>query len=93
GLAVEDQVMFAHAGIHWQAHETFDLRIQFDGHSRFYSDSRLKLLGSAYNIVFGGRIHVGDCSEFDLAVSEDIQVGATPDVSFLFSWQSRFDCQ
>jgi len=92
-LAVEDQVIFAYAGIQWQAHEIFDLRIQFNGHSSFYSDSQLKLLGAAHNIVFGGSIHVSNCSDFDIAVSEDIQVGATPDVSFLFNWKSRFDCQ
>ncbi len=92
-LAVEDQVIFAYAGVQWQAHEIFDLRIQFNGHSSFYSDSQLKLLGAAHNIVFGGSIHVSNCSDFDIAVSEDIQVGATPDVSFLFNWKSRFDCQ
>ena len=92
-LQVEDQVLFGHAGIQWQVDEDFDLRIQFNGHNRFYSNSELKILGAAYNITFGGSIHVSHCSDFDIAVSEDIQVGATPDVSFLFSWKSYTDCQ
>jgi hypothetical protein len=92
-LIIEDQVYFAHAGIEWQLHELIDLRIQLNGHSSFYANSHLKLLGSAYSMVFGGRIHVTDCSDIDLAFSEDVQVGATPDVSFLFTWRSRTDCQ
>ena len=91
-LAIEDQVLFVYTGIQWQVYESFDLRMQFNGHSQFYSDSQLLLLGSAYNMVLGGRIHVSECSDIDLAFSEDIQVGATPDVSFLLSWKSHFDC-
>ena len=92
-LAVEDQVYFASAGIEWQAHALLDLRIQLNAHSQFYSDSQLTFLGDAYSMVFGGRIHVSHCSDIDLAFSEDVQVGATPDVSFLLTWRSRTDCQ
>jgi len=91
-LVVADQVIFAYAGIQWQVHELFDLRFQLNGHSRFYSDSQLLLLGSAYNMVLGGRIHASKCSDIDLAFSEDIQVGASPDVTFLLTWKSHFDC-
>lgn len=93
GLAIEDQVLFAYLGFQWKADKTFDLRMQINAHSQFYSDSQLLLLGSAYNMVLGGRIHINKCSDIDLAFSEDIQVGATPDVSFLLSWKSNFDCQ
>lgn len=91
-LATEDQVLFAYAGIQWQVHEIIQLRIQLNAHSQFYSDSQLDLLGDAYSMVFGGRIHVSACSDIDLAFSEDVQVGATPDVSFLFSWRGKTDC-
>ncbi|MFC1589011.1 DUF3187 family protein [Pseudomonadota bacterium] len=92
-LPVENQVYFAYAGIEWRVHELIDLRIQLNAHSQFYSDSQLELLGSAYNMVFGGRLHVSNCSDIDLAFSEDVQVGATPDVSFLFTWRSRTSCE
>ncbi|MDH3342116.1 MAG: DUF3187 family protein [Gammaproteobacteria bacterium] len=92
-LEIADQVYFAYAGIEWQVHELVDLRIQLNGHSSFYDNSQLTLLGTAYSMVFGGRIHVTDCSDLDLAFSEDVQVGATPDISFLLSWRSQIDCQ
>ena len=92
-MPVDNHVLFAYAGIQWQAHEIFDLRMQINGHSAFYSNSQLLLLGPAYNMVLGGSIHVSACSDIDLAFSEDIQVGRTPDVSFLLSWKSHFNCQ
>ena len=92
-LESKDAVLFGHAGVSWAPHPLFDLRIQFGGHTQYYSGSNLRPLSSALNIVFGGTLHLGKCSDLDLAVSEDIRVGVTPDVSFLFSWRSRVgDC-
>jgi hypothetical protein len=92
-LAVENNIWFGHAAIQWQPLPAFDLRVQFGGHTQFYSNSQLRPLGSAYNIVIGGTVHVSACSDFDIAVSEDIKIEATPDVSFLFSWKSKMgDC-
>lgn len=92
-LAVENQVYFTYMGIQWQAHPMVDLRIQLNSHTSFYSNSQLDFLGDAYNMVFGGRVHLDDCSDIDIAFSEDVQVGATPDVSFFLSWKSYTDCQ
>jgi len=92
-LAVEDQIFYAYTGVQWQVHEIIDLRMQLNGHTQFYADSQLSLLGPAYNMVLGGRIQLSKCSDIDLAFSEDIQVGRTPDVSFLLSWKSSFNCQ
>ena len=92
-MTVEDNVVFGYAGLQWEPHPVFDLRIQFGGHTQYYTNSKLLLLGESYNIVFGGTVHVSACSDFDIAVSEDIKVGATPDVSFLFTWKSKVgDC-
>ena len=92
-LSVEDKVYFGHAGIEWRVHELIDLRIQLNAHSQFYANSQLKLLGPAYSMIFGGRIHATECSDLDLAFSEDVQVGASPDITFLLSWRSRTDCE
>lgn len=92
-LEVESNVLFGHTGVQWRMHPAISLRTQLGGHTAFYKDSHLHLLGSTYNFVFGGTIHVSKCSDFDIAVSEDVKVGATPDVSFLFSWNTKVgDC-
>jgi hypothetical protein len=92
-LVVEDNVVFGYTGIEWSPHSLFDLRVQLAGHTAFYENSELRILSSTYNIVFGGTIHVDACSDFDIAVSEDLKEGATPDVSFLFNWKTKTgDC-
>jgi len=88
-LIVEDNVIFGYTGLQWSPHSLFDLRVQLAGHTTFYENSDLRILGSSYNIVFGGTIHVDACSDFDIAVSEDIKEAATPDVSFLFNWKTK----
>lgn len=92
-LTVEDNIIFGYAGVQWSPYSLFDLRIQFGGHTQYYANSQLQLLGESYNIVFGGTVHVSACSDLDIAVSEDIKAGTTPDVSFLFTWRSKMgDC-
>lgn len=92
-LTVKDSVTFGYAGVQWSPYSLFDVRIQLAGHTTFYDNSDLRILGPSYNIVFGGTIHVNACSDFDIAVSEDIKEAASPDVSFLFSWKRKTgDC-
>jgi len=88
--AVEQQIWFGHAGVKWAAHESFDIKVQVNGHTRFYKNSGLRALGSSNIFIFGGSIRFG-CSELDIAVSEDTKVEASPDVSFLINWKNR-DC-
>lgn len=88
--AVEDTIGFGHFGIQWTPQPMFKLKLQLNGHSRFYRDSELRFLGSSNSVIFGGSIRVGACSMLDLAVSEDIKVGASPDVSFDISWRSQW---
>jgi hypothetical protein len=93
-LVVEDNILFGYAGIQWSPYYLFDLRIQLAGHTQFYNNSDLLLLGESYNIVFGGTVHVSACSDLDIAVSEDLKEGASPDFSFLFTWKSKTgDCK
>jgi hypothetical protein len=92
GVEVADTVWFAHTGLEWNAHRAFALRVQLNGHTDIYPDSSLKLLGSSYLVVFGGRIHLDDCADFDIAISEDLKVGASPDASFIFSYRQRTGC-
>jgi len=92
-LTVNDNVAFGYAGVQWSPYSLFDVRVQLAGHTTFYDNSDLRILGPSYNIVFGGTIHVSACSDFDIAVSEDIKEAASPDVSFLFTWKTKTgDC-
>ncbi len=91
-VPVASHIWSAQTGIEWRAFHPVDLRVQLNGHSAVYPDSGLKLLGSNYQLVFGGRTHLSACSSFDIAASEDIKVDASPDVSFGFSYRHLTDC-
>lgn len=90
---LEQQVFFGHIMLAWQAMDWLDLKIQLQGHTAYYNNSNLRLLGSTYLATFGGSLHLNSCNSLDIGVSEDIKVEASPDVSFLFSWRHFDDCR
>ena len=91
-LETETNVWFAYLGLSWSVLPEIELQIQLNGHTGFYEDSDLRLLGSTYEFIFGGSIHMDACSDIDIAFSEDIKVGAAPDISLMVSWRSKFGC-
>jgi hypothetical protein len=92
-VAVANHIWSAQTGIEWRAFHSVALRVQLNGHSAVYPESGLKLLGSNYQLVFGGRTYLSSCSSIDIAASEDLKVGASPDVSFGFSYRHLTDCR
>jgi len=91
GLETEDLVFFGHAGAHIALNSTFALKLQLAGHSGYYKDTDLDFLGTAVILIFGGSINTGKCSAIDIGFSEDIKVGASPDIALLISWKSQFN--
>ena len=91
-----DVVAFGYLASQWHFNDWLQLRLQLEYHGSYFRDSRLKLLDAATVIVFGGAIVIDSCNRFDIGVSEDIDVGASPDISLLLNWQygcSRSRCQ
>ncbi len=84
----KNTVAFATAGMQGQTWENIILKFQFDMHSAFY-DSATDFLGSVVQLTFGGSI-LFDSSSLDIAIAEDIKVGASPDVNFNFTWRYRY---
>jgi hypothetical protein len=84
----KNTVAFATAGMQGQPWEKIILKLQFDMHSAFY-DSTTDFLGPVVQLTFGGSI-LFDSSSLDIAVAEDIQVAASPDVNFNFTWRYRY---
>lgn len=81
-------VLFAYAGGSWRALDWLKLKLQFETHGSYFRSDSLDMLNPATIIVFGGSIIIDKCNELDIGVSEDIKVGASPDVSFLFNWKT-----
>jgi len=77
----KEEIYFGTAGIEWRTTESVTLNIQFDFHSAFYN-SDTKFLGNSIQISSGGHIKLSTKSRIEIVVIEDIQVGASPDVTF-----------
>ncbi|MGI9223153.1 MAG: DUF3187 family protein [Woeseiaceae bacterium] len=70
-------------GAGFQLTRSIDLRLQAVTRSATH-DSTIEILGQAAAwITFGGNIRLSDSYEFNVAVTEDINVRSAPDVSFL----------
>jgi len=83
---------FAYVMVGWQPMNNLDLKVQLETHSSYYKNSTLRILGNTYLATFGGSVQINQCNSMDLAVTEDIKVDASPDVSFLLSWRYSGGC-
>ena len=85
-----NSALFASTGIQFQPWTAVQLRFQLDTHSAFY-DTDTDFLGPVIQLTFGGSIILSQHSSLDLAIAEDIQTGASPDVNFNISWRRLID--
>lgn len=79
----EDVVWSGMAGLAWNAWRALDLTAQLAANSRVF-DARGALAGDAVVLVFGGTWRTAGGWRFDVSLSEDVDVNASPDVVFNF---------
>jgi hypothetical protein len=72
------------AGLEARTWGALSLGLQFDGHSAVVRSSQLKMLGDAVTLTFGGNYLTQTNWRYTLGITEDIMVGASPDVTFVF---------
>lgn len=85
------EVAYGSASVVWRAFDSVALKAQFDSHTNFYK-SKLDEIGDASaQLVFGATFLLKRDLAMDLAVSEDIDVGSSPDIAFqlVLRWQPR----
>ena len=87
GMKLADTVWYGHIMLGWLFNDTLHFKLQLQGHTSYYPDSRTKILGDTYFLAFGGSINLNRCHKLDIAVSEDIKVDASPDISLLLNWR------
>ena len=78
----EDSVFSAMAGVTWNPWRELDLTVQFEANSRVFDGSGTDFSGDAILMTFGGSYRTRRGWQFDLGISEDIEVGASPDIAF-----------
>jgi len=87
-IPLADYTFYGHVMLGWLVTDSINLKVQLQGHTSYYEQSQLRILGNTYLLTFGGSININQCNQLDLAFSEDIKVDASPDASLLISWRS-----
>jgi Protein of unknown function (DUF3187) len=72
-------------GLTWNAWRRLDLTVQVEANSRLYDGLHSDFDGDAVVLTFGGAWRTAGGWRFDVAVSEDVQTGASPDVNFVLA--------
>ena len=86
-----DHVAFGSIGAGWKPLNWIAFKVQLDAHTPFYRDSSFEPLSSnAVQLVMGGTLGLTERTSLDIAVSEDLAVGTSPDVTFHFNVITRF---
>lgn len=88
-IPVSDYVIYGHIMLGWLLTDSINLKVQLQGHTSYYDQSQLKILGSTYFLSFGGTIKINRCQQLDIAMNEDVKVDASPDASLLITWRSN----
>lgn len=87
---VEDWAVYGSSTLAWRLSPRLSLKAQFDFHSALY-DSGFEEIGSfAGQLILGGSIILGEKTQLDLSVSEDVIVNTAPDVVFSIGLRSHF---
>jgi len=85
----KSSALFASTGFQFHPWQPILLKAQLDMHQAFYNSS-LKFLGDVLQITFGGSILLNKNNRLDIAVAEDIQVAASPDVNFNINYTLQY---
>ena len=87
-MPLSDTAVYGHLMLGWLVMDKLSLKVQLQGHTSYYDQSQLTLLGDSYFLSFGTSIKINQCQQLDIAFSEDIKVNASPDASLLINWRS-----
>jgi uncharacterized protein DUF3187 len=82
---------FGTLGCGWSPADWIAFKVQTSGHTPFYDRSDLAPLNTpAVQLIIGGTLGVAAGTTLDIGVSEDLVVGASPDVAFHLALRRQF---
>ena len=84
-------IAFAQAGISSRVWEKLELGVDLRAHTAAYRDTSMRALGSsALSLAFGGAVAIGSRGRFELALVEDLDGLASPDITFHMAFSGQF---
>jgi hypothetical protein len=85
-----DVVGSALVGVTWRASHAFELTAQVDANTAVFDAGLEAMNGEAVLATFGASYRAHGTWRFDVAISEDMQIDASPDVVFVFGVRHGF---
>jgi hypothetical protein len=92
-MPLSDYALYGNVTLGWIVTDNVQLKLQLQGHTSYYENSQLDILGDTYFLTFGTTIAINPCQQLDFAMNEDIKVNASPDASLLMNWRIYSDCR
>jgi hypothetical protein len=86
-MELSDYALYGNVTLGWIVTDNVQLKLQLQGHTSYYENSQLEILGDTYFLTFGTTIAISQCQQLDFALNEDIKVDASPDASLLMNWR------
>ncbi len=94
GKVIEDKAeefaASAWLGAGWIPLDWLALKLQIDSHTPLYDSDLAELGDPAVILTMGGTLGLGDQTSLDLGIGEDLNVNASPDVTFHILLDHRF---
>ena len=87
-IPLSDHALYGHLMLGWLITDRINLKAQLQAHTSYYDKSQLDILADTYLLTFGTAIKINNCQQLDFAISEDIKVNSSPDISLLINWRS-----
>lgn len=85
----EERVLFGNIGVQWQCWPRLALKAQAEWSTGFYNETDIRFLKETVQLTAGGSWQVSSGLELDIALTEDIKAGTSPDVTFHFGLRYR----
>lgn len=87
---VEDYAASGWMGAGWVPLNWLALKLQIDSHTALYDSNLTELGDPAVILTMGGTLALGEKTLLDIGVGEDLNVNASPDVTFHFQLAHKF---
>ena len=87
---VEDYAANGWMGAGWVPLNWLALKLQIDSHTALYDSNLTELGDPAVILTMGGTLALGEKTLLDIGVGEDLNVNASPDVTFHFQLAHKF---
>lgn len=87
---VEDYAASGWMGAGWVPLNWLALKLQIDSHTALYDSNLTELGDPAVILTMGGTLALGEKTLLDIGVGEDLNVNASPDITFHFQLAHKF---